>query len=159
MADETWTTHQLAQELLKLMPTLGRLMAFYFREAGEEETTMMQVSVLFHIQKQPITASELAKKRRVSLQAASVLVRGLVERGWVVREPDPHDRRQYMLQLTPDGLDRAETTRRQIADCLARFLDNLTPEELVAAQVFLPGLQRVVREEMVLDTAEEPYSA
>lgn len=155
MTGEIWTTHQLADELLKLMPSLGRLMNLYLRETGEEETTMMQMSVLFHIQKQPMTTSELAKKRRVSLQAASVFVRGLVERGWVVRKPDPHDRRQYLLQLTPAGLERAETAYRQIADYLARFLDDLAPEEMTAAQVFLPGLQRVVHTEMISHRAEE----
>ena len=156
--DKPWTIHQLAEDLLKLMPSLGRLIALYIREVGEEETTMMQVSVLFHLQEQPITTSELAKKRRVSLQAASVLVQGLVDRGWVVRSPDPNDRRQFLLQITPDGLEHAETTRRQIADYLARFLDGLTLEEMAAAQVFVPGLRRVVQQEMVLDTAEESYS-
>jgi DNA-binding MarR family transcriptional regulator len=157
MTDEPWTTYKLAEDLLKLMPSLGRLIALYIRETGEEETTMMQVSVLFQIQEGPMTASELAKKRRVSLQAASVLVRGLVERGWVVRTPDPHDGRQFLLQITSDGLERAETTRRQIAGYLAGVLDDLTLEEMAGAQVFLPGLRRVVQQQMALDTAEETY--
>ena len=158
MTDKSWTSSELAAELLKVIPSLGRLIALYTRESGEEETTMMQVGVLFHIQQQPITTSELAKKRRVSLQAASVLVRGLIDRGWVVRTPDPHDGRQFLLEITPDGLERAEFTRRQVADYLARFLDGLTVEEMVAAQIFLPGLRRVVQQQMVPDTAEEPYS-
>jgi len=102
-----------------------------------------------------MTTSELARKRHVSLQAASALVQGLVERGWVVRTPDANDRRQVLLQITPDGLEHAEVTRRQVADYLAGFLNTLTPEEMAAAQVFLPGLRRVVQQEFVLDLAEE----
>jgi DNA-binding MarR family transcriptional regulator len=158
MTDASWTTYKVAENLLNLLPSLGRLIALYIHETGEAETTMMQVSVLFHIQKQSMTTSELAKKRRVSLQAASVLVRGMVERGWLVRTPDPHDGRQYLLQITPDGLERAEATRRQIADYLAGVLDDLTLEEMAAAQVFIPGLLRVVQQQMALDAAEEPYS-
>jgi DNA-binding MarR family transcriptional regulator len=155
MPDSPWTTHELADELLKLMPMLGRLMDIHIRAVAEEETTMRQMSVLFHIEKHRTTTSELAKKGRVSLQAASALVQGLVERGWLVRTPDPNDRRQFWLKITPEGLECAETARRQIADYLAQFLDNLTPEEMAAAQVFVPGLKRMVHAEMAFQGAEE----
>jgi DNA-binding MarR family transcriptional regulator len=150
--DELWTAHRLADELMRIMPSFGRLMSLYMRDSGEEETTMMQVSVLFHIQKHPITASELAKKRRVSLQAASVLVQGMVERGWVVRTPDPKDRRQFLLQLTPEGLERAETTRTQIADYLTGFFRDLSAEEIAAASVFLPALNRLLLTQLETDS-------
>ncbi|MCB9451173.1 MAG: MarR family transcriptional regulator [Anaerolineaceae bacterium] len=158
MTDSRWTSYEIADALSKVIPSLGRLMAHYIRESGGEETTMMQVSVLFHIQKQPMTASELAKKRRVSLQAASVLVQGLVERGWVTRLRDPNDRRQFLLQITADGLEHTETVRRQITNYMAKSLDDLTAEEMAAAQVFLPGIQRVVNQQMMFEEAEEPYS-
>ncbi|MCA9904550.1 MAG: MarR family transcriptional regulator [Anaerolineae bacterium] len=158
MVDGSRTTHDLAEEILELMPSLGRLLALCILEAGEEETTVMQVSVLLHILKHPITTSELAKKRRVSLQAASVFVRGLVERGWVVRSPDPNDRRQFLLQITPEGLERAQMAQRQMTDCLAQSLHDLTPEEIAATAIFLGGLRRVVQAQMTLETDEEPYS-
>ena len=154
--EETWTNYELAHELLRLIPSLGRLSAIHLRTVGDEETTMMQMSALLHIQDhQSMTTSELARKRHVSLQAASALVQGLVERGWVTRVPDPDDRRQFLLQVTPDGVDHAEITRRQVADYLAEFLGMLTPEEMAAAQVFLPGLQRVVQQKIALDLAED----
>jgi DNA-binding MarR family transcriptional regulator len=156
LTTQLWTTHKLAVELLKLMPMLGRLIDIHVRATAEEETTMRQMGVLFHIEEQqPITTSELAKKGRVSLQAASALVQGLVERGWLVRTPDPNDRRQFWLEITPEGLERAKTAREQLADYLAQFLEKLTPEEMAAAQVFLPGLQRVVHTKMASHPVEE----
>lgn len=148
MTNEPWTPYDLAEELLKVIPSMGRLMDLYIRETGEEETTHMQVRVLFHIMEHQITASDLAKKRRVSLQAASALVQGLVERGWVVRIPDPNDRRQFMLQVTPQGLDHAQATRERITTFLAGFLEALSAEEVAAAKVFLPSLYRLLMEQM-----------
>jgi DNA-binding MarR family transcriptional regulator len=66
----------------------------------------MQMSVLHQIRQHSITASELAKRRRVSLQSASVLIQGMVERGWIVRQPDPDDKRQFLLQMGQQKLKR-----------------------------------------------------
>src|SRR4051794_3718035 len=128
--DSIWTIPTLADELLKIFPNLGRLIALHMRESGEEETTLMQIGVLYQIQEQPITSSELAKKRRVSLQASSVLVQAMVERGWIIREPDPADRRQFLLQITPEGLAIAEATRSKIINYLTDFLRDLSAEEV-----------------------------
>jgi DNA-binding MarR family transcriptional regulator len=147
--DHLWTPYTLAEELLKILPNFGRLVASSMREEGEEEATLMQVSVLFQIKEHPITASELAKRRNVSPQSASVLLQSMVERGWLVRIPDPNDRRQSLLQITPEGLARAQAAKDQIASRLARFLVDLTSEEIAAAQVFLPALQRVLMAQMM----------
>ncbi|HEX2906679.1 MAG TPA: MarR family transcriptional regulator [Phototrophicaceae bacterium] len=132
------------------MPNLGRLIALMAREAGEEETTMMQISVLFHLENNPITTSDLAKKRRVSLQAASALVQNMVERGWIIRMPDPHDRRQWLLQITPEGLARAQGAKTQAANYLAGLLEALSAEEIQAAQIFLPALYRILMQQMAI---------
>lgn len=153
--DDTWTSYNLAEELLKIVPSMGRVMDRYIREMGEEETTIMQVRALFHIMENTATASDLAKKRRVSLQAASNLVQGLVERGWVVRTVDPNDRRQFLLEVTPEGLRRAQTAREQMTAYMAGFLDGLSAEEIAAAQVFLPSLHRLLMGQMATDDLKQ----
>lgn len=134
----------LAEELLKLIPKLGRTMSHYIQKEGETELTMMQMGVLFHLQNCPMTASDLAKKRQVSLQSASVLVQGLVEKGWVTREPNPADRRQFLLQLTPAGVDLSHQSKQKMVAFLAELLSQLTAEELTAGQQFLPALHRTL---------------
>src|SRR5690349_9031677 len=112
--DETWSIQTLAEALMKIFPNLGKQIAANLRESGEEETTLMQMSVLHQIHKESLTASELAKRRRVSLQSASVLVQAMAERGWITRQSNPNDRRQFLLEITPEGLEKAEALRTQV---------------------------------------------
>ena len=145
---KTWSVRTLSEELMKIFPNMGRQISSFLRESGEEETTLMQVSVLHQIKERSMTSSDIAKKRKVSLQSASVLVQGMVEKGWIVREPDPNDRRQFLLQITPEGIEKAEATRNQIVNYLAGFMEDLSPEEIAAGQVFLPALNRILTSQM-----------
>ncbi len=144
---ESWTPQTVAQEFLKLMPMFGRLMSKYIHESEEGEATLMQVMVLSSIRDKAITASELAKKRRVSPQAASTLVQNLVERGWIMRVPDPNDRRQSILQITPEGEAYSEIINAEIVNYLAGYLNELTPEQIAAAQAFLPAIYHILTEQ------------
>jgi DNA-binding MarR family transcriptional regulator len=159
--DINWMEHNsppylAAQAMLKMFPELGRLMQSRLREIGDDDAgTMMQIRVLQHLLEQPITTSELAKRRKVSLQSASVVVQTMVERGWLTREPDPNDRRRALLQVTEEGKQIAHTTYRQLTELIATILSGLAPEELDAAMVFLPALQRIVQAQMTPDMLEE----
>lgn len=152
---ENWTAHGTAQALIEIFPIMGRFMSSQMRAKGEDEATFMQIGVLMHLREQPITTSDLAKRRRVSLQSASVLVQGLVERGWLVRTADPNDRRRSLLEVTPEGLERAQAAQELITATIAEVLDELTPEELAGASVFLPGLRRAVSAHMIPDAVPE----
>ncbi len=153
--DETWSIQILAEALMKIFPNLGKQIAANLRASGEEETTLMQMSVLYQIHKELITASELAKRRRVSLQSASVLVQGMAERGWITRLPDPKDRRQFLLEITPEGLEKAEAIRTQVVNYLAGFLGELSAEELAAAQIFLPALSRILTQDTASNNTKD----
>lgn len=146
-----WTIYTLAGELFEVMPLLGRTMFHHIRTLDQEKTTFMQVKALFHLIDHPLTVSTLAKKHHVSLQAASTLVQGLVERGWVTRVPDPNDRRQSLLEVTPEGLDRAQLAKDEMVSRLVGSLDGLEPKEIDAAKVFLPALKRVLMEHLIAD--------
>jgi DNA-binding MarR family transcriptional regulator len=157
---DAWTPLTVASELLELMPVFGRMMFSQVQmEDSEERTTMMQVRALFFMIDDRLSVSDLAKKRRVSMQSASTLVQGLVERGWVTRVPDPNDRRRSVLQVTPEGHERAQWAREYMARGLAAFLEGLTPDELAAASVFLPALTRLIHEHLAAgDDSRTPAS-
>ena len=91
-----------------------------------------------------MTVSDLARKRHVSLQSASTLVQSLVERGWVTRVRKPDDRRQYLLEVTEAGNARAEETKALFSDYTTELLVTLSEEEIAAAKVFIPALERIV---------------
>ena len=144
---ETDQALEATQELLAVLPLLNRLIAAEVRREAGEETTMPQFRVLTHLAAGPLTLSVLAKKRRVSLQSMSELVQVLVARGWVVRTPDPHDRRQSLLQLTDHGRVHHERAQEQMLRRLAPFMAQLSPAELSAVRMALPALRRVLMQE------------
>ena len=162
--DKYVTTHPtpeaVARVLLETFPLMGRLMATRMRESGEEEATLMQIGVLIRIRESPtpVTASDLAKTRRVSLQSASVLVQSLVDRGWLTRVPNPKDRRQFILQVTPEGAIRADAMQQQFMDLITTLFSDLSTEELDAASIFLPALHRLVIEQLHDDDVTELQS-
>jgi DNA-binding MarR family transcriptional regulator len=144
LMDEHSESYALAKELFEIGPSLRRILAHGMDVVGDEKTTVLQTMVLFFLIEQPLTISELAKKRKISMQSASVLVQNLVERGWVVRAPDAHDRRRSLLQITPEGMERAQITRNLMLNYLSTVLDELTPEEIAAAHVFISAFRRVL---------------
>lgn len=145
---------ELARHLLQVMPKLSRLMVHYMESISENEATLMQFGALHMLIENKMTMSDLAKKRHVSLQAASVFVQGLVERGWVVRVPDPNDRRRSILEVTPDGREQEQHVRNQMVNYLASLLGDLTPEEEAAAQTFVQCIDRVLQQHHVNDCAD-----
>lgn len=155
MTSSEYTPYDVAQTMLDVLPAVGRIMAACMRETGNEEATMRQISVLMQLRKHPVTASELAKRNKVSLQASSVLVQGLVERGWLTRVRDPKDRRQWLLEVTPEGIASAEAAKKQLTGIIAEILSDLPSEALKSASVFLPALDAVVKARLTHDLIAE----
>jgi len=141
---ETWSTSRVAQELLAVLPLLARIVGAEVRREAGEETTMPQFRVLAHLSEGPLTASELARRRRVSLQSMGELVQSLVERGWIARTPNPSDRRQQQLALTEHGRRHYERAQALVLEQLAPLLAQLSAGELAAVQVALPALRRAL---------------
>jgi DNA-binding MarR family transcriptional regulator len=151
MANPSWTPEEAAQELLSVLPFLNRMIAADVRRETGEDTTMIQFRALSHLAEGPLTLSTLAKKRHVSLQAAGELVQSLVTRGWIVRTPDPVDRRQSQLQLTDEGRTRYQRAQERMVNHLAPLLCKLTAQEMKAIQIAFPALHRVLSGDDVED--------
>jgi len=153
--DNIWDSTTLARNLLELMPKLRRIMSRHMGSLSNNEATLMQLGALYMMMETKMTTSDLAKKRHVSLQAASTFVQGLVERGWVVRVPDPNDRRRSILEVTDEGKAQEFALRNQMTELLATFVADLSPEEASAAQVFFNGLNRIMHEKSIKESIDE----
>lgn len=103
------------------------------------ETALIQGSTLLE---EPMTVSDLARKRHVSLQSASKLVQVLIERGWVTRVRKSDDRRQYLLEVNDVGKAHAKELQTLFLNYTQELMNELTVEQVAAAQVFLPALER-----------------
>ena len=140
----TWTPERAAEELLSVLPLLTRIVAATVRCEVGEDTTMPQFRVLAHLAEGPLTVSDLARRRRVTLQSMGQIVQTLVERGWVTRAPSAADRRQQLLTLTDRGRAQYERVQARAIEQIAPLLARLEPAELAAVQAALPALRRVL---------------
>lgn len=156
LESDGWTAEEAAQELLRVLPLLNRIVAAAVRREAGEETTMPQYRVLALLAEAPQTASALARVRRVSLPTMGALVQSLVERGWVVRVPDPADRRQHTLTLTEAGLSHFVRAEAQTLRQLTPLLGRLTDTELRAVQVALPALHEALTRDEEQPTDGDP---
>jgi DNA-binding MarR family transcriptional regulator len=137
----------ISREFLFVLPIINRMIGRELRGDNGDDTTIVQLRVLGHLIEAPITLSALARKRRVSLQAASEHVQGLVSRGWVVREPDPKDRRQSLLIVTDEGRAQFNITQEQTVKTLMPLVERLSSEEREHLHLALVALRRVVSEQ------------
>lgn len=134
-----------ARALLDTLSLLNRTVASIVQGDGPDPLTMPQFRVLAHLSERPLTVSELARRRRVTMASMGELAQAMAERGLVERRPDPQDRRQQRLSLSEAGQRRYEEAQElaqaQIADTLAA---SLSPDELAAVCAALPALQRAL---------------
>lgn len=141
---ETWNHEEVAIHILRFMPRFGRLISAHVTTLSGNDATMMQISALHMMSQHPMTTSDLAKKRHVSLQAASTFVQGMVDRGWVVRVVDPNDRRRSILEVTEEGHKQEEKIHTQMTQYVTGLVAELNPDETIAAKTFLEGLDRIL---------------
>jgi DNA-binding MarR family transcriptional regulator len=140
----TFPAEFISREFLFVLPALNRLIGRELRGETGDDTTLVQIRVLAFLMDTPITMSALARKRRVTLQSASELVQGMVARGWVVREPDPKDRRQSLLHITNEGRAQFELSQEQMVKLIVPLIDSLAPDEREHVHYALLALRRVL---------------
>lgn len=131
---------------------LLRLLRIYMRHSVEDMTAMLrehglsmpQLGTLQLLRAEGTqTVSNIASHLNLSLGATSHLVERLVQKDLVVRQEDPHDRRQKLVDLTPGGVDLVAEMDQRAADSMAGLLEPV-PEG--SRQALYDAAQGVVRE-------------
>ena len=89
------------------------------RELGARGLTKARTRVLWEVAQRPsVHQKQLADAVGVTPRTMTGLLDGLVSTGFVVRVPDPQDRRVQRLELTARGQEAADwlvTSRRELA--------------------------------------------
>lgn len=99
-------------------------------ERPADGLTMSMLSVLSHLYQQgPLTAGRLATLQRLRPQTLTRTLARLEERDLVRRRPDPADRRQSRIELTPDGHAALRANLFPRAAWLAEAMTALSPTE------------------------------
>jgi DNA-binding MarR family transcriptional regulator len=131
----------VAQAIVKVIPQVMRTIAAE-RPFSGHAMLPAHFHLLTLLANHSCNLSELAVRQAVSLPTMSNSISVLVERGWVNRVPSPGDRRQVLLELTPDGqLVLAEIKTRAEAR-VAEMLEKLSSDDLASLSAGLEVLEQ-----------------
>lgn len=101
------TTDPLDAHLAGLLERIGEVArALRWQQTTGTGLSPLQLRILGFIAAHPggsVGVARLAEELQVTRPTVSDSVALLVERGLLLRKPDPHDRRSHALKLTPEG--------------------------------------------------------
>jgi DNA-binding MarR family transcriptional regulator len=81
----------------------------------------------------PLTLAQLRQRMDVSPAAITYFVDRMIEAGHIRREPDPDDRRKWLLRYESSGMTLAHTYFRPLGAHLSSAMADLTDKDLVGA--------------------------
>jgi DNA-binding MarR family transcriptional regulator len=111
--------------------------------ASTQELTHMDSRVLAFFGRCPgATQSDLVQHTGRDKAQLARLIKGLRERGWLVGEADPADRRSIHLRLTPEGETVHRALRAHASTVQAQAIAGLTPTEHTELLRLLQHVQR-----------------
>ena len=132
----------VAQEIVKVIPQVMRTIGAERHFSGHAMLPA-HLRLLTILASHPCNLSELAVRHAVSLPTMSNSISVLVERGWVNRVPSPDDRRQVLLELTPDGRAVLVEIKSRAEARVAEVLGKLSSDDLASLSAGLAVLEQV----------------
>jgi DNA-binding MarR family transcriptional regulator len=133
---------------LEMQTLIGKLKRKLRAQAGHEDFTSSQVSVVLRLEKEgPATVSNLARTEAMRPQSMSATIAPLEAAGLVSGAPDPNDRRQTLLSLTPKCRNLLQKRRAVKQDWLTRTIQaKLAAQEQAKLAKALEILARLVED-------------
>ncbi|MEE6139972.1 MarR family transcriptional regulator [Mycobacterium sp. 050128] len=108
----------------------------------------------------PLTLAQLRQRMDVSPAAITYLVDRMIEAGHIRREPDPDDRRKWLLRYEDSGMTMAHAFFRPLGAHLSAAMTDLSDEDLDAAhRVFLAMIDAMATFEDELAKQPSPLPA
>jgi len=119
------------EQIAALLDGIVRRQRRASREGFGESVTHGQFRVLRTLDHadRALRLSELAAQLGIVPRSATSVVDDLEAAGMVARQPDPHDRRATLVDLTPDGRQILTTLREKRRDVMATQLARLSSDD------------------------------
>lgn len=135
MSEPHWLSGDQLAAWRGFMRLLQRLPAALESQLQQDsKLSFIEYYVLAHLSDQPghrMRISELAVLANTELSRLSHMINRLEKRGFVRREPDPHNGRYTQAILTEAGFAYlADAAPRHVRHVLDLFIDVVTPDEL-----------------------------
>ncbi|WP_203417163.1 MarR family winged helix-turn-helix transcriptional regulator [Jiangella ureilytica] len=89
--------------------------------SGHEAVRAAHGAIFQHLDDTGTTVSRLAERAQITKQAAAELVQHLEAHGYVVREPDPSDRRAKLVLPTAKGREVVAIAQRAVPEIEGRL--------------------------------------
>ena len=119
----------------------GPLDAQLQQDSGLSLLAYLVLSSLSMAPERTLRMSELARLANGSLSRLSNVAKRLEERGWLRREPDPHDGRATVARLTSSGWEVVRSAAPGHVEAVRRLvIDRLTDSELQALATAAHGI-------------------
>ena len=116
---------------------------FYTQRIGvlkrylDTDFTLTEVRVLYELaHRPPLAARDLVRELELDAGYLSRILRRFEDRGWIAREPAPHDGRQQLLRLTEEGYATFAPLQQKSREETAALLSTVPKEarpRLIAA--------------------------
>ncbi len=135
----TKSPHALFRRLLEILddlrrdsikainaPTQKKMYGLTVRQGS----AISQLKLLLEDAPEGVSLKVLAKHMQMTIPATSLLVESIVSKGFMVRNPNPNDRRAVCIKLTERGLALFDDVYARFHDELDRRAQHLTEEEI-----------------------------
>lgn len=135
-------------ELIDTVLDIGRQCLFQ-RQGMSIEADISQVdfAVIDMLQTgEKISCKELAKTMRLSTSRCSRIFERLQCKGYVVRKPNPHDRRAVEVSLTAKGVRIKKDIERLKAQCEKKIFGVIEPKNI---EIVKKGM-RILRKSLIM---------
>ena len=139
---QTSSTSEVAAQL---RASVGLLVRRLRQAHVDGELSLSESSALARVERDgPMTAADLARAEHISPQSTGATLRGLLDRGLVVRSADPEDGRRLLLSVSEAGRAARARRKSETAERLAEVLRReLTADEIEQLRCAVPLLQRL----------------
>jgi DNA-binding MarR family transcriptional regulator len=132
---------QLAEAAHTLSQTLRRTGE---HEVGLDQLPGSELEVLRFVVAHPgASVSEVARALRLQTSNVSTTVRALVERGLIVRTPDPRDHRRSLLRSSPLADEHRRLLGCAWSRAIAGALEELVDDDVAAVRAAVPAMTRL----------------
>lgn len=141
--DDAGETAELAAQLRLAIGRLYRT----FRRGGDNTMSTPQQLLLQAIDRSgPLRLTDLAIQQGVPPSNLTRSIRWLTERGLILRDVSPTDRRSVIVAISPAGRQLVQRVASAKAKFLGAKIDQLAPAQQRAIRQTIPILERLLRD-------------
>ncbi|TYQ14514.1 UNVERIFIED_ORG: DNA-binding MarR family transcriptional regulator [Gordonia westfalica J30] len=110
---------------------------------GADDITLAQSRVVQRLAPEPMRLTDLAEQAGVTKQTAGGIVDQLEAAGYLVRVPDPSDRRARLVTLSDRGVELCEIAAREVEAIEQEWRDHLGADDFAALEKSLIRLREI----------------